>query len=59
MMFDPWHFRCPFAKQSKDELPITLWREGEEPAAHYAAYEHDNDEMSLPMRKQRHQPRRA
>ncbi len=47
---------APFVKQSKDQLLITLWLTGEDPPQRIMLRtEHDN-EMSVPMHKQRSQP---
>ncbi len=48
---------APFVKQSKDQLLITLWLTGEDPPQRIMLRtEHDNEEMSVPMHKQRSQP---
>ena len=58
MMLNAWHLPVPpFVKQSKDQLLITLWLTGEDPPQRIMLRtEHDNEEMSVPMHKQRSQP---
>lgn len=58
MMLNAWHLPVPpFVKQSKDQLLITLWLTGEDPPQRIMLRtEHDNEEMSVPMHKQRNQP---
>ena len=58
MMLNAWHLPVPpFVKQSKDQLLITLWLTGEAPPQRIMLRtEHDNEEMSVPMHKQRSQP---
>ena len=60
MMLNAWHLPVPpFVKQSKDQLLITLWLTGEDPPQRIMLRtEHDNEEMSVPMHKQRSQPQR-
>ena len=55
MMLNAWHLPVPpFVKQSKDQLLITLWLTGEDPPQRIMLRtEHDNEEMSVPMHKQR------
>lgn len=50
-----WHLPVPpFVKQSKDQLLITLWLTGEDPPQRIMLRtEHDNEEMSVSMHKQR------
>ncbi|RIF89747.1 maltodextrin glucosidase [Shigella boydii] len=57
-MLNAWHLPVPpFVKQSKDQLLITLWLTGEDPPQRIMLRtEHDNEEMSVPMHKQRSQP---
>lgn len=57
MMLNAWHLPVPpFVKQSKDQLLITLWLTGEDPPQRIMLRtEHDNEEMSVPMHKQRSQ----
>lgn len=57
-MLNAWHLPVPpFVKQSKDQLLITLWLTGEEPPQRITLRtENDNEEMSVPMHKQRSQP---
>ncbi|XNM48501.1 hypothetical protein ACLK17_02200 [Escherichia coli] len=44
----------PFVKQSEDQLLITLWLTGEDPPQRIMLRtEHDNEEMSVSMHKQR------
>lgn len=48
---------APFVKQSKDQLLITLWLTGEDPPHRIMLRtEHDNEETSVAMHKQRSQP---
>lgn len=58
MMLNAWHLPVPpFVKQSKDQLLITLWLMGEDPPQRIMLRtEHDNEETSVPMHKQRSQP---
>ena len=58
MMLNAWHLPVPpFVKQSKDQLLITLWLTSEDPPQRIMLRtEHDNEEMSVPMHKQRSQP---
>ena len=58
MMLNAWHLPVPpFVKQSKDQVLITLWLTGEDPPQRIMLRtEHDNEEMSVPMHKQRSQP---
>ena len=58
MMLNAWHLPVPpFVKQSKDQLLITLWLTGEDPPQRIMLRtEHDNEETSVPMHKQRSQP---
>ncbi|EKF0318909.1 maltodextrin glucosidase [Escherichia coli] len=57
MMLNAWHLPVPpFVKQSKDQLLITLWLTGEDPPQRIMLRtEHDNEEMSVSMHKQRSQ----
>lgn len=51
---------APFVKQSKDQLLITLWLTGEDPPQRIMLRtEHDNEEMSVSMHKQRSQQQLA
>lgn len=61
MMLNAWHLPVPpFVKQSKDQLLITLWLTSEDPPQRIMLRtEHDNEEMSVPMHKQRSQPQSA
>ncbi|MDB6982235.1 alpha amylase N-terminal ig-like domain-containing protein, partial [Escherichia coli] len=58
MMLNAWHLPVPpFVKQSKDQLLIRLWLTGEDPPQRIMLRtEHDNEETSVPMHKQRSQP---
>ena len=58
MMLNAWHLPVPpFVKQSKDQLLITLWLTGEDPPQRIMLRtEHDNEETSVAMHKQRSQP---
>lgn len=60
MMLNAWHLPVPpFVKQSKDQLLITLWLTGEDPPQRIMLRtEHDNEETSVAMHKQRSQPQR-
>ncbi len=61
MMLNAWHLPVPpFVKQSKDQLLITLWLTGEDPPQRIMLRtEHDNEETSVAMHKQRSQPQPA